>query len=326
MASVCKQREEIKMKTVIMESLGISEERLQALEAPLQAKGMTFASYARTADAETLKEQRRDADAVIIANMPFGDDIIRACPQLKFIDVAFTGVDHVGLKAAQEKQIAVSNASGYSNEAVAELAVGTVLSSYRYLRETEDNCRHGQTKENYIGNEIKGKTVGIIGLGKIGMRSAELFHAFGAEIIASKKHPSLLPAWITLTDTDEVLKRADIVVLHCPLNEETRGMINAEKISLMKKNALLVNMARGPVVNAADLADALTKGTIAGAAADVFDKEPPLSENEPLLKAPHVIMTPHIGFATKEAMEIRAEIVFANLAAWMEGKQQNIIL
>lgn len=326
MASVCKQREEIKMKTVIMESLGISEERLQALEAPLQAKGMTFASYARTADAETLKEQGKDADAVIIANMPFGDDIIRACPQLKFIDVAFTGVDHVGLKAAQEKQIAVSNASGYSNEAVAELAVGTVLSSYRYLRETEDNCRHGQTKENYIGNEIKGKTVGIIGLGKIGMRSAELFHAFGAEIIASKKHPSSLPAWITLTDTDEVLKRADIVVLHCPLNEETRGMINAEKISLMKKNALLVNMARGPVVNAADLADALTKGTIAGAAADVFDKEPPLSENEPLLKAPHVIMTPHIGFATKEAMEIRAEIVFANLAAWMEGKQQNIIL
>ena len=314
------------MKTVIMESLGISEERLQALEAPLQTKGMTFVSYARTADAETLKEQGKDADAVIIANMPFGDDIIRACPQLKFIDVAFTGVDHVGLKAAQEKQIAVSNASGYSNEAVAELAVGTVLSSYRYLRETEDNCRHGQTKENYIGNEIKGKTVGIIGLGKIGMRSAELFHAFGAEIIASKKHPSSMPAWITLTDMDEVLKHADIVVLHCPLNEETRGMINAEKISLMKKNALLVNMARGPVVNSADLADALVKGTIAGAAVDVFDKEPPLSENEPLLKAPHVIMTPHIGFATKEAMEIRAEIVFTNLAAWMEGKQQNIIL
>lgn len=314
------------MKTVIMESLGISEEKLQALEAPLKAAGMTFASYPRTADEKTLIEEGSDADVIMIANMPLSAAVISACPKLKFIDVAFTGVDHVALSAAQENHIAVSNASGYSNEAVAELAVGTVLANYRFLRQVEDNCRHGLTKENMIGSEIKGKTVGIIGLGKIGMRSAELFHAFGAEIIASKKHPANVPEWITLTDMDTVLKQSDIVLLHCPLNEETKGIINAEKIALMKKNALLVNLARGPVVDAEDLAQALKDELIAGAVLDVFDHEPPLKEDDPLLNAPHVIVTPHIGFATKEAMDIRAEIVFANLQGWMAGKPLNQVM
>lgn len=314
------------MKTVIMESLGISEEKLQALEAPLKAAGMTFASYPRTADEKTLIEEGSDADVIMIANMPLSAAVISACPKLKFIDVAFTGVDHVALSAAHENHIAVSNASGYSNEAVAELAVGTVLANYRFLRQVEDNCRHGLTKENMIGSEIKGKTVGIIGLGKIGMRSAELFHAFGAEIIASKKHPANVPEWITLTDMDTVLKQSDIVLLHCPLNEETKGMINAEKIALMKKSALLVNLARGPVVDAEDLAQALKDELIAGAVLDVFDHEPPLKEDDPLLNAPHVIVTPHIGFATKEAMDIRAEIVFANLQGWMAGKPLNQVM
>lgn len=314
------------MKTVIMESLGISEEKLQALEAPLKAAGMTFASYPRTADEKTLIEEGSDADVIMIANMPLSAAVISACPKLKFIDVAFTGVDHVALSAAQENHIAVSNASGYSNEAVAELAVGTVLANYRFLRQVEDNCRHGLTKENMIGSEIKVKTVGIIGLGKIGMRSAELFHAFGAEIIASKKHPANVPEWITLTDMDTVLKQSDIVLLHCPLNEETKGIINAEKIALMKKNALLVNLARGPVVDAEDLAQAMKDELIAGAVLDVFDHEPPLKEDDPLLNAPHVIVTPHIGFATKEAMDIRAEIVFANLQGWMAGKPLNQVM
>lgn len=314
------------MKTVILESLGISQQKLQALEEPFQKEGMTFVSYQRSNDPSVLKEEGKDADVIILANMPLGNEVIQSYEKVKFIDVAFTGVDHVGLDAAKVKKAAVSNASGYSNEAVAELAAGTVLANYRYLRQVEDNCRQGKTKENYIGNEIKGKTVGIIGLGKIGMRSAEIFQAFGAKIIASKKHPTEVPSWIARKTTEEVLKEADIVLLHCPLNNETRGMINAEKIALMKKTALLVNMARGPVVNTEDLAEALRQGRIAGAVIDVFDQEPPLKQNEPLLQAPNVIVTPHIGFATKEAMDIRAEIVFANLRSWLDGKQQNVIL
>lgn len=314
------------MKTVLLESLGIPEERLQALEEPFRAAGMDFVSYARTTDSEVLKEELQDADIAVVANMPLPNEVIHACSSLKYIDVAFTGVDHIGLAAAKEQGIVVSNAAGYSNEAVAELAIGAVLQHYRYLPQVEANCRQGRTKENYLGNEIKGKTVGIVGLGKIGMRSAELFHAFGANILAHKKHPSEVPAWITLTSLEEVLQKSDIVVLHCPLNEETRGMIDAKKLGMMKPASMLVNLARGPVVNTKDLAEALEKGTIAMAMSDVFDTEPPLSKEEPLLKAPHMIVTPHIGFATKEAMEIRAQIVFDNLQSYLAGTPANRVL
>lgn len=116
------------------------------------------------------------------------------------------------------------------------------------------------------------------------------------------------------------------MVLHCPLNDSTRNLINAEKLGLMKRTALLINVARGPVVNEADLADALQKGVIAGAGIDVFDREPPLDAGSPLLHTPNTLVTPHVAFATKESMRLRAEIVFANLANWMDGKQSNIVL
>lgn len=315
------------MNVVIMEPLGISAEELAARKKPFEEKGVIFTDYAKTADTAKLIEEARDADAVIVANMPLPSEVITACPHLKFIDVAFTGVDHVGLDAAKEKGIAVSNASGYSNEAVAELVIGTVLSLARNLREVEERCRDGRDKTGMVGWELKGKTVGIIGLGKIGSRTAELFHAFGANILAQSrsKHDGV-PEYIEQVSQKELLKRSDIVVLHCPLNDSTRGMINAEKLALMKPSALLVNVARGPVVAARDLADALNHGTIAGAAIDVFDKEPPLDADEPLLNCKNCLVTPHVAFASEQSMSLRAEIVFDNLAAWMDGKQKNIIL
>jgi D-3-phosphoglycerate dehydrogenase len=131
---------------------------------------------------------------------------------------------------------------------------------------------------------------------------------------------------IRILPLDEVLKQSDIVLLHCPLNEETRGMINAQKLAQMKPNAILVNMARGPIVNTEDLIDALQKKQIAGAVLDVFDQEPPLAPADPLLALDNVLVTPHIGFATAEAMDIRAEIVFDNLQSWLDGCQKNKIL
>ena len=314
------------MKTVIMESLGIPAAELQALEKPFAEKGMEFVSYERTADQEKLIAQAKDADVMILANMPMSEDVIRACPNLKFIDVAFTGVDHVGLAAAREKEIAVSNASGYSNEAVAELALGMVLSLARNLREVEQRCREGGTKDGLVGWEIAGKTVGIVGLGKIGSRSAQLFHAFGANILASSRtvHENA-PDYVEQVSLDELLSRSDIVVLHCPLNDSTRGLINAEKLALMKNSAILVNVARGPVVDEEALAKALNDGTIAGAGIDVFDKEPPLDPSKAVLHAPHTLVTPHVAFATKESMSLRAKIVFDNLAAWMDGKPINLV-
>ena len=281
----------------------------------------------KTTDPAKLIEEAKDADAMILANMPMPADVLRKCDKLKFIDVAFTGVDHVGLDAAKEKNIAVSNASGYSNEAVSELVIGTTLSLARNLRSVEDRCREGKDKTGLVGWEIKGKTVGIIGLGKIGTRTAELFHAFGATVLAqSRTHHDGIAEYIEQVTQEELLRRSDIVVLHCPLNDSTRGMINAEKLAMMKPTALLVNVARGPVVVEKDLAAALENGVIAGAAIDVFDKEPPLDTASPILHAPNCIVTPHVAFATQQSMSLRAEIVFDNLAKWMEGHQINTIL
>ena len=270
-------------KIVIMESLGISAEELAARKAPFEAQGHVFVDYPKTTDPAKLIEEAKDADAMILANMPMPADVLRKCDKLKFIDVAFTGVDHVGLDAAKEKNIAVSNASGYSNEAVSELVIGTTLSLARNLRSVEDRCREGKDKTGLVGWEIKGKTVGIIGLGKIGTRTAELFHAFGATVLAqSRTHHDGIAEYIEQVTQEELLRRSDIVVLHCPLNDSTRGMINAEKLAMMKPTALLVNVARGPVVVEKDLAAALENGVIAGAAIDVFDKEPPLDTASPI--------------------------------------------
>lgn len=314
-------------KIVIMESLGISAEELAARKAPFEAQGHVFVDYPKTTDPAKLIEEAKDADAMILANMPMPADVLRKCDKLKFIDVAFTGVDHVGLDAAKEKNIAVSNASGYSNEAVSELVIGTTLSLARNLRSVEDRCREGKDKTGLVGWEIKGKTVGIIGLGKIGTRTAELFHAFGATVLAqSRTHHDGIAEYIEQVTQEELLRRSDIVVLHCPLNDSTRGMINAEKLAMMKPTALLVNVARGPVVVEKDLAAALENGVIAGAAIDVFDKEPPLDTASPILHVPNCLVTPHVAFATQQSMSLRAEIVFDNLAKWMEGHQINTIL
>ena len=314
-------------KIVIMESLGISAEELAARKAPFEAQGHVFVDYPKTTDPAKLIEEAKDADAMILANMPMPADVLRKCDKLKFIDVAFTGVDHVGLDAAKEKNIAVSNASGYSNEAVSELVFGTTLSLARNLRSVEDRCREGKDKTGLVGWEIKGKTVGIIGLGKIGTRTAELFHAFGATVLAqSRTHHDGIAEYIEQVTQEELLRRSDIVVLHCPLNDSTRGMINAEKLAMMKPTALLVNVARGPVVVEKDLAAALENGVIAGAAIDVFDKEPPLDTASPILHVPNCLVTPHVAFATQQSMSLRAEIVFDNLAKWMEGHQINTIL
>ena len=314
-------------KIVILESLAVSDEKMRALKAPFEAQGHVFEEYARSADTQTLIRQAQDADALIIANMPLRGEVIRACGKLKYIDVAFTGVDHVDLAAAREMGVKVSNASGYSNESVAELVIGMALSLLRNIPAVEARCREGKTMAGLMGSELRGKTVGIIGLGKIGTRTAELMHAFGAKILAQSrtKHTGAAE-YITQVSQEELLRQSDIVVLHCPLNDSTRGMIDAEKLAMMKPSAYLINVARGPVVVAADLAAALNQGVIAGAAVDVFDKEPPLDASEPLLNCKNCLVTPHIAFASKESMSIRAEIVFDNLASWMAGQQKNVIL
>ena len=314
-------------KIVIMESLGISQEELEQREAPFIAKGHTFVSYDKTTDETKLVEEAKDADVMILANMPMPANVIRQCNNLRYIDVAFTGVDHVGLEACKEKGIAVSNASGYSNEAVAELVLGMALSISRKMRAVEDRARTGGTKDGLVGTELKGKTIGIVGLGKIGTRTSELFHAFGCEILTYNRtiHKDA-PDYVKQVSLDELLKASDYVILHCPLNDSTRGMIGKEELAKMKQSAVLINVARGPVVKSEELAEALNNGVIAYAGIDVFDTEPPLEKDNPLLTCKNCLVTPHVAFATKESMTLRAEIVFDNLSSWLEGKQKNVIL
>ena len=314
------------MKVAILESLGIGEEELLSLEKPFLEKGVEFVHYDRSLDENVLLSELDGADAAIIANMPFPSSVIAKSGSLKFIDVAFTGTDHVGLDAAKKKGIAVSNASGYSNEAVSELVLGMVLSFMRNISKVEERCRNGKDKTGLVGNEVKGKTVGIVGLGKIGRRTAEIFSCLGAKILAcSRSRHSDAPSYVREVEMDELLTSSDIIVLHCPLTPETRGLIGEKELERMKSSAILVNVARGPVVDEKALALALEKGEIRGALVDVFDKEPPLSLDSPLLSAPNTLLTPHVAFATKESMSLRAEIVFENLRAWMEGQQINVI-
>lgn len=244
---------------------------------------------------------------------------------MKFIDVAFTGVDHIPVAAAKERHIAVSNASGYSNESVAELVLGVTLSLLRRVMIVDKNTRTGKTVDGNVGVELQGKTVGIIGTGAIGSRTAELFSAFGCRVLGYNPHPKEITGIINVT-MEELLEKSDIITLHCPLNDSTRGLIDGEKIAKMKDGAVLINASRGPVVDTKALADALIQGKLSAAGIDVYDVEPPISEDNPLLKAPNTILTPHIAFLTAESMEKRAKIVFDSLDQWMKGNQINKIV
>lgn len=315
------------MRVVLLESLGIPDELLERYAAPLRAAGHTFIACERTTDETKLLEECRDADVLMLANMPLPGSVIRACDRLKFIAVAFTGVDHVDMAAAREKGVAVSNAAGYATEAVAELTIGQMISLLRNVHATETQCRRNGTKNGLIGNELGSRTVGVIGTGAIGQRVAQLCGAFGCRVLGYAPRPKeQAKQWLTYVSMEELLRTSDIVTLHCPLTAETRGMIGAEQLAMMKPGSFLINMARGPVVGSAALADALNRCHLAGAAVDVFEQEPPIDQHHPLLNARNCRVTPHIGFASKESMAMRADIVFGALNGWLEGREVNRVL
>lgn len=314
------------MKIVLLEELGVTETVLEKYSKKLEEMGHTFVSYKKDTNIETQIERVKDADVLMIANMPLDKKVIENANNLKFIDVAFTGVDHIPVEEAKQRNIAISNASGYATQAVAELCISFMIQLLRKIKENEESCRKGGTKEGLIGNLLCGKTVGIVGAGKIGKKVAELCKAFGCKVIAYNRstiNDNSIDEQVSLED---LLKNSDIVSLHCPLTSETKGMIGKEQLKLMKETAILINTARGDVVKSADLAEALQNGTIAGVACDVFEKEPPLQLDYSLLNTPNTIVTPHMAFSSVESMEERAEIVFYNLFSWLDGKQKNKII
>ena len=175
-----------------------------------------------------------------------------------------------------------------------------------------------------MGFELSGKTFGVVGLGAIGRRTVKLAQAFGCKVLGYNRSQKDI-AGVEQVDLETLLKESDIVSLHVPLTEATKGLIGEAELALMKPTAILINTARGPVVDTAALAKALTDGTIAAAGIDVFNGEPPIAADNPLLKAPNTLLAPHIGFATKEALAKRAVIAFKNVAMYLQGKPQNVM-
>lgn len=313
----------------VLEPLGVKKEKLDFWTHKMAGLGHQVISYPdRKEDMVELIERSQDADIAIIANMPYRAEVIKACEKLKMVSVAFTGVDHLAVDACKEKNIAVSNASGYSNIAVAELAFGLMLGLYRNILPCDVATRAQGTQNGLIGNELYGKTIGVIGTGEIGTRVIEIAQVFGCKILAYSRtiKESLVQKGVKYVSLDNLMAESDIVTLHVPLNESTKHLITEELIHKMKKTAILINTARGSVVDIKALAKALKQQVILGAGIDVFEIEPPLPKDHPLIDCPNTILTPHVAFASKEALERRIDIVFENIIAWLKGEEKNRIV
>ena len=315
------------MNVVLLEPLGVPASTIEELAAPIKAAGHSFTYYdTKTTDAAELARRSADADVVMIASNPYPAEAVAAAAHLKMIAVAFTGIDHVALDACREHGVTVCNCAGYSDVSVAELAVGLTIDVLRNVVAADTAVRAGGTSAGLMGREIAGKTVGIVGTGRIGCAAGRLFKAFGARVLgyARHEHPEAAEAGIEQVPLPQLLAESDIVSLHLPLNGTTRKSFGTEQIAQMKDGAVLINCARGAIVDNDALAEALSTGKLAGAGIDVFDMEPPLPADYALAGARNCTLTPHVAFLTEEAMQRRAQIEFDNALAYLEGTPKNV--
>ena len=310
------------MKIICVESLGISRERFEALKTHYADMGHEFTYYMdRREDEPTLVERMHDAEIVAISNIKLTASVLKQCSKLRYLSVAFTGLDHIDLAYCREHDIEVQNAAGYSTTAVSELAVGMMLDLLRNIVTLSEQMHRGGSRGTFLGRELSGKTVGIIGTGAIGTATARLLLAFGAKVIAWSRteRPAVKAMGVEYVPMDTLLQQSDIVSLHVPLCDETRNLISRRELALMKPTALLVNTARGPVCDIAAVGHALIENRIAGAAFDVFEKEPPLPLDHLLLSTNRCLVTPHVAFATEESFAARADIVFGHVDDYLKA-------
>ena len=307
------------MEIVFLESLGMCEYKIAQLCEPLKAQGHHITFYPdRNEKEEVLIERAQNAEIIIVSNIPLRKSFLDACPCLKMISVAFTGLDHIDLEECKKRGITVVNAAGYATHAVAELAIGMMIAVYRKIVGGDAITRIGGSRESFLGSELHRKTVGIIGAGAIGQQVARLALAFGCRVIAYNRTPRTFEN-IQSVDKPTLLREADIISIHLPLTAETKDFIGEEEFNIMQPHAVLINTARGPIVNKDALYEALRKGKIAGAAVDVYDQEPPLPGGYELFNAPNLLMLPHMGYATREAFGNRIRIVIDNILNWLNS-------
>lgn len=286
---------------------------------PLAEEGLRLLRVEHEVDVRT--DLRRDQllaalpdyDALIVRSQVKVDaQALGAGRRLVVVGRAGVGVDNIDLDAATQAGVAVVNAPTANTVAAAEHTLGLIFALARHITAADASLRRGEWRRaDFIGHELRGLTLGIVGLGQVGLAVAERARAMGMELLGCDPYIAAEAAAaraIALSSLDDLLARADVVTLHVPLTDATRGMIGPAELARMKRGALLVNVARGGVVDEAALARALTDGHLGGAAIDVFEHEPP--RDSPLLAAPHTVLTPHLGASTEEAQtKVALEVV-----------------
>ena len=310
------------MKIVVLDGYGLNPGDLSWSR--MEALG-ELTVYDRTSPSELL-ERSEGAEVLITNKTLITAENMTELPNLKYIGVLATGYNVVDIDAAKARGIVVTNIPAYSTNSVAQMVFAHVLNITQHVGHYADENAKGRWASNadfcyWDTNlvELDGKKMGIVGLGNIGKATARIALAFGMEVLAyTSKEQKDLPQGVKKVTLDELFAESDVLSLHCPLTPDTKEMVNAERLRMMKRNAILINTGRGPLVNEQDLADALNEGRIAGAGLDVLSVEPALANN-PLLSAKNCFITPHIAWATKEARTRLMDIAVNNLKSYQEG-------
>lgn len=316
------------MKIVVLDGYGVNPGDLSW--ETLEALG-DVEVYPRTAP-EDVFDRCFNAEIILTNKVVINKQILVSLPRLKYIGVLATGYNVVDVDTASDLDIIVTNIPAYSTDSVVQMTFAHILTMTNRVEHYTQQNRNGRWSNNpdfvYWDTpliELAGKTMGIVGLGNIGMKVAQLARCFGMEVYAfTSKASSLLPEGIQKTTFEGLLSVSDILSLHCPLNRSTREIINASSLAKMKEGALLINTGRGPLVNEADVAEALRSGHLGGYGADVMCQEPPAEDN-PLFSAPNAYITPHIAWATFEARKRLIAIAVGNVKAFIDGNPFNVV-
>lgn len=290
--------------------------------------------YDRTSyvDADIIRERIGDAEIVVLNKTPITKLTLDTCKNIKLIAVVATGYNVVDYEYAAEKGIPVMNVPAYGTAAVSQFAIGLLLELCSHIGDHSKSVHEGKWQNsidfcywNYPMTELDGKTIGIIGFGRIGRSIGRIAKALGMKVLAYNPSQCDEGREIgTYTDLETLLSSSDVISLNCRLTPENEGLICKENIARMKDGVMIINTARGQLINEQDLADALSSGKVAGAAVDVVSSEPVKAEN-PLLKAPNCIITPHIAWAPIEARQRIMDITVNNVKSFIEGNPQNVI-
>lgn len=256
--------------------------------------------------------------ALVTVNAGVGKALLALYPAVRVVSVAFSGVDAVDLAACRARRVEVTNVPGYATEGTAEMAVALALAVLREVPSADRTVREGGWNDARVGEELAGKTVGIVGTGRIGTRAATLFSAFGCPVLGwSRSKERAFARLGRYVSWERLWRESDVVSLHVPLTERTRGLVSRREFAWMKRGTVLVNVARGAVVDAKALLAALRSGRIR-AGLDVFDVEP-LPAKSPLRRAPNAVLSPHVGYRTREALSRRARAAVENVVRLLAG-------